>query len=59
MMAISESYSMIVNIIDDPIPKVRQTAAFVLYKIAEFLPNLIIASAENLDLFVNKCIIHL
>jgi hypothetical protein len=38
---------------------VRQTAAFVLYKMSEFLPDLIISSQANLDLFVNNCLIHL
>ena len=45
--------------INDPIPKVRQTAAFVLYKMSEFLPELILSSQANMDLFVNNCLIHL
>ena len=45
--------------INDPIPKVRQTAAFVLYKMSEFLPELILSSQANMDLFVNNCLDHL
>ena len=45
--------------INDPIPKVRQTAAFVLYKMSEFLPELILSSQANMDLFVSNCLIHL
>jgi len=45
--------------INDSSPKVRQTAAFVLYKMSEFLPELILSSPANLDLFVNNCLIHL
>ena len=58
-MAISESYQGFVNIINDPVAKVRQTAAFVLYKMAEFLPNRVTATKENLDMFVNNCLMHL
>jgi importin subunit beta-1 len=58
--AIGEFYSGFVNMIHDPVPKVRQTAAFVLYKMAEFLPNMILSiSQENLDLFVNNCLLHM
>lgn len=41
---VGEFYNGFVNIINDPIPKVRQTAAFVLYKMSEFLPTLILSS---------------
>lgn len=54
-----DGYSGFVNIINDPVAKVRQTAAFVLYKMSEFMPNLIVVSPENLDIFVNNCIMHL
>lgn len=56
---VGEFYNGFVNIINDPIPKVRQTAAFVLYKMSEFLPTLILSSQANLDLFVNNCMAHL
>ena len=59
MMAIGENYQGFVSIINDPVAKVRQTAAFVLYKMSEFLPNIIIASNNNLELFVNSCLVHL
>lgn len=45
--------------LNDAVPKVRQTAAFVLYKMSEFLPLMIIASQETMDLFVSTCLMHL
>ena len=41
---IGDNYHAFVNMINDPVPKVRQTAAFVLYKMSEFLVGLILAS---------------
>lgn len=47
------------NIINDPVPKVRQTAAYVLYKMSDFLPAMILSSQANLEAFVNNCLAHL
>lgn len=45
--------------INDPIPKVRQTVAFVFYKLSEFVPEVIFMTPGNLELFVNSCLQHL
>jgi importin subunit beta-1 len=39
--SVSSSFEFVINMLNDPIPKVRQTVAFVLYKISEFVPQLI------------------
>lgn len=39
---IAEAYSYILGMLDDPIPRVRQTVAFVYYKLAEFVPEIIL-----------------
>lgn len=44
--------------INDPVPKVRQTVAFVFYKLSEFVPELIFMNQANLDQFINCCIDH-
>lgn len=44
--------------ISDPVPKVRQTVAFVFYKISEFIPHLIFANDINLKTFIEKCLSH-
>ena len=38
---IAEAYSAIIEMINDPVPKVRQTVSFVFYKLSEFVPQLI------------------
>ena len=38
---VNEAFLSIMGMIDDQIPKVRQTAAFVYYKVSEFVPELI------------------
>ncbi len=45
--------------IDDPAPKVRHTVAFVYYKLSEFVPEIIISSQENLDMFITNSLNHL
>ena len=35
---IDQAFKDIVGMIADPVPKVRQTVAFVLYKLSEFVP---------------------
>ena len=45
--------------INDPVPKVRQTVAFVFYKLSEFVPEIIFQNGANLDLFINRCIEHI
>lgn len=39
---IAGAYGDIINMINDPIPKVRQTVAFVFYKLSEFVPEIIL-----------------
>jgi importin subunit beta-1 len=56
---IATAYADIVNMINDQVPKVRQTVAFVLYKLSEFVPEIIFMSQQNLDLFVNRCLEHI
>ena len=46
------------ELIGDPVPKVRQTVAFVFYKISEFVPHLIFANDINLKTFIDKCLQH-
>jgi hypothetical protein len=45
-------------IIDDPVPKVRQTVAFVYYKISEFVPQLIFDNEQYLQVFIQNCLNH-
>lgn len=42
--SIHESYLSFLAMLDDQVPKVRQTAAFVYYKISEFVPQLVFSS---------------
>lgn len=56
---ISGAYSDIIMMINDPAPKVRQTVAFVFYKLSEFVPEIIFQSEANLDLFINRCLEHI
>jgi len=59
MNIIAAAYSDIINMINDPVPKVRQTVAFVFYKLSEFVPEIIFQNSANLDLFINRCIEHI
>lgn len=45
--------------INDPIAKVRNTVAWVFYKIAEHVPSLIFSTTEILNLFMTNCIARL
>jgi importin subunit beta-1 len=56
---IKGAYFDIVNMIADSVPKVRQTVAFVFYKLSEFVPEIVFSSQDNLDLFINQCIAHI
>lgn len=56
---IGGAYFDIVSMINDSIPKVRQTVAFVLYKLSEFVPEVIFSSEQNLDHFIERCLEHL
>lgn len=56
---LSPAFNDIVGMINDPVPKVRQTVAFVMYKLSEFVPEVIFMSTGNLELFVNSCLQHL
>lgn len=47
------------NMINDPIPKVRQTVGFVYYKLSEFVPELIMSSPENLEIFIKNSVDHI
>lgn len=46
------------EMINDPVPKVRQTVAFVYYKLSEFVPHLIFSNDVNLKSFIEKCLAH-
>jgi len=45
---ISGAFGDILNMINDPVPKVRQTVAFVFYKLSEYVPTLIFQNEMNL-----------
>lgn len=49
---INDAYPNIVKMIDDPVPKVRQTVAYSLYKLSDFLAVLVFSSPESLDVFI-------
>ena len=42
--------------INDPVPKVRNASAYLLYRLAENVPQLVFNSQEYLDLFVSSCL---
>jgi hypothetical protein len=44
------------NLLNDPVPKVRNCAAWVFYKLAEHAPEVVFSSGENFDMFMNLCI---
>jgi len=56
---IHDAFSDMMNMINDPIPKVRQTVAFSFYKLSEFMPQLIILEEPFLDQFVDHCLTHI
>ena len=45
--------------LDNPKPKVRQTVAFVYYKLSEFVPEIIFDNTNNLELMINLALNHL
>lgn len=55
---IGQQFLGFLELINDSVPRVRQTVAFVFYKISEFVPQLIFQSDINLKTFIDKCIEH-
>lgn len=56
---VEDAYAHFLNMINDPVPKVRQTVAFVYYKLSEYVPEIILRNKENLDLFINNSLNNL
>ena len=52
-------YANIIGMINDSVAKVRQTVAFVYYKLSEFVPELIFTTEENLNLFITHIMEHI
>ncbi len=48
---VNEAYNFIINMIDDITPRVRTAVAFVYYRLSKFVPEIILQSPENLNLF--------
>jgi importin subunit beta-1 len=56
---IKDAFIGIIEMINDKVPKVRQTVAFVYYKLSEFVPEVILQAQNTMDLFVNRCLEHI
>ena len=56
---IADAYTGIIDMINDPVPKVRQTVSFVFYKLSEFVPQIVFQNPTTLDLFVQRCLDHI
>ena len=56
---INDAFLGIIDMINDPVPKVRQTVSFVYYKLSEFVPQVIFQSEATLDHFVGRCLEHI
>jgi hypothetical protein len=56
---IGQAYPSFINMLSDPVPKVRNCMAWVFYKIAEHVPGLILGSQDNLNQFMNASILRL
>lgn len=46
---IQDAFPSMMNMINDPVPKVRQTVAFAFYKLSEFMPQMIILEPAFLN----------
>jgi hypothetical protein len=55
---VGQDFFGFMEMINDPVPKVRQTVAFVYYKLSEFVPHLIFSNDVNLKSFIEKCLAH-
>ena len=57
--ALNTSFKWLVQMFSDPVPMVRQAVGYVLYKLMEFVPDLLFQSPDNLDPLFNECLNHL
>jgi hypothetical protein len=55
MSNISSAFEHMVNVIADPAPKVRHGAAWVMNRLADHTPYVILQTPDHIKYFVEKC----
>lgn len=56
---ISQAFETILNMINDPVQRVRHTVSYVYYRLSEFVAGPIINDKNLRDLFVGNCLNHI